>query len=142
MLECNKNVKNKFLWQLYFIHRNYCFTNFHYWNVYFVWLLVPNNSRLRVEVSPEIKDRGEVEIATGWSTKRPSTFNDICILFYLQAVHKKKSDMNSFIFFCCSYLNDNFSNLQFSNFKVPVIPSSLAILLVPTWRLNNISKVY
>jgi hypothetical protein len=51
---------------------------------------------LRVEVSlfvarPEIEDRDEVGVATGRSTKRPS----------------KKSDMNSFIFFCCSY-NDNF----------------------------------
>jgi hypothetical protein len=35
-------------------------------------------------VSPEVEDRDEVEIATGPSTKRPSTLNDICILFFLQ----------------------------------------------------------
>jgi hypothetical protein len=28
-------------------------------------------------VSPEIEDRDEVEVATGRSTKRPSTLNDI-----------------------------------------------------------------
>jgi hypothetical protein len=60
---------------------------------------------LRVEVtlfvlSPGIEDRDEVEVATGRSTKRPSSLNDIPILFYLQADYKKKkSDMNSFIFF-------------------------------------------
>jgi hypothetical protein len=52
------------------------------------------------ELSSEIEDRDEVEVATGRSTKRPFTLND-CILFYLQADYKKKSDINSFIFFCC-----------------------------------------
>jgi hypothetical protein len=60
-------------------------------------------------LSTEIEDRDEIEAATGRSTKRPSTLNDIHTLFYLQADHKKKSDMN----------------LQFSNFKTPVIPNSL-----------------
>jgi hypothetical protein len=42
-------------------------------------------------VSPEIEDRNEVEVATGLSTKRPSTLNDIITLrvFY-----------HSIIFFC------------------------------------------
>jgi hypothetical protein len=46
-------------------------------------------------LSPEIEDRDEVEVATGRSTKRPSTLNDIYLLFYLLADHKKKSNMNS-----------------------------------------------
>jgi hypothetical protein len=50
---------------------------------------------LRVEVnlfvlSPAIENRDEVEVATGRSTKRPSTPNDTYILFYLQGDHKKK----------------------------------------------------
>jgi hypothetical protein len=58
---------------------------------------------LRVEVnlfvlSPEIEDRDEVEVGEA----QRDMHNDICILFYLQADHKKKSNMNSFIFFCCS----------------------------------------
>jgi hypothetical protein len=42
-----------------------------------------------------IKSRSEMKLrsATGRSTKRPSTRNDICILSNLQAV-KKKSDVN------------------------------------------------
>jgi hypothetical protein len=48
-------------------------------------------------LSPEIEDRDEDEVATGRSAKRPSILNDI-ILFYLQAHHKKKSNMNSFIY--------------------------------------------
>jgi hypothetical protein len=39
-------------------------------------------------VSLEIEDRDAVEVATGRSTKRPSTLNDIT-LFYLQADNKK-----------------------------------------------------
>jgi hypothetical protein len=41
-------------------------------------------------LSPEVEDRYEVEVVTGRSTKRPSTLNDISMLFYLQADHKKK----------------------------------------------------
>jgi hypothetical protein len=54
-------------------------------------------------LSPEIEDRDEVKVgnwakhkktlsrlATGRSTKRPSTLNGIYILFYLQADHRKK----------------------------------------------------
>jgi hypothetical protein len=50
-------------------------------------------------VSPKIEDRDEVEVATWQSTKRPSTLNDISILFFLQVDHKKNSDMNSLIYF-------------------------------------------
>jgi hypothetical protein len=48
-------------------------------------------------LSPEIEDRDEV--ATGRSRKRLSTLNDIYILLYSQADHKKKSEMNSLIYF-------------------------------------------
>jgi hypothetical protein len=88
---------------------------------------------LRVEVSLfvvslEIEDRDAVEVATGRSTKRPSTLNDI-ILFYLQADNKKKSDMNSLIYFSFAAvtLKLQSSNLQFSNFKALVISTSLVI---------------
>jgi hypothetical protein len=79
-------------------------------------------------VSLEIEDRDAVEVATGRSTKRPSTLNDI-ILFYLQADNKKKSDMNSLIYFSFAAvtLKLQSSNLQFSNFKALVISTSLVI---------------
>jgi hypothetical protein len=37
-----------------------------------------------------LKTETKSSSATGWSTKRPSTLNDISILFDLQADHKKK----------------------------------------------------
>jgi hypothetical protein len=42
-------------------------------------------------LSPEIKNRDEVEVATGRSTERPSNLSDIHIrvLFFLQADQKK-----------------------------------------------------
>jgi hypothetical protein len=42
-------------------------------------------------VIPEFEDRDAVEVVNWASTKRP-TPNVICILFYLQTDHKKKSD--------------------------------------------------
>jgi hypothetical protein len=50
-------------------------------------------------LSPDIEEQAEVEVATRRSTRRPSTFNDIHILFYFKRITKKKSDMNSFICF-------------------------------------------
>jgi hypothetical protein len=50
-------------------------------------------------VIPEFEDRDAVEVGNWASTKRP-TPNVICILFYLQTDHKKKSDniVSNFIF--------------------------------------------
>jgi hypothetical protein len=51
-------------------------------------------------LSPEIeelKTETQLRSTTGRSTKRASTLNDI-ILFYLQADHKKKSNMYSFVY--------------------------------------------
>jgi hypothetical protein len=39
-------------------------------------------------LSPEIEDRDEVEVATGRSTKRPSTLNEI-YYFILKRITKK-----------------------------------------------------
>jgi hypothetical protein len=47
-------------------------------------------------LNPEIEDRDEVEV-DNWA-KHKKTYSEY-VLFYLQADHKKKSDMNSFIFF-------------------------------------------
>jgi hypothetical protein len=44
---------------------------------------------------------------TGRSTKRASTLNDIHILFYLQADHKKKSNMTSLIYFSFPAVKNN-----------------------------------
>jgi hypothetical protein len=68
-------------------------------------------------LSPEIEDRDRT---TGRSTKRLSTLNYTSkyILFYLQADHKKKIG-HELIYFLLLQLQ--FSNLQFLNFKAPVI---------------------
>jgi hypothetical protein len=72
-------------------------------------------------LSPEIEDRDKIEAAT--STTRPSTLNDISYYFIFKRITKKIGDEP---FFLCNY-----SNLYFSNFKAPLIPTSLvAILLV------------
>jgi hypothetical protein len=86
-------------------------------------------------LSPEIEDRDEDEVATGRSAKRPSILNDI--LFYLQAHQKKKIEHELIylfidLFFPAVTLKLRFSNLQFSNFKAPVITSPVVILLVGT----------
>jgi hypothetical protein len=70
-------------------------------------------------LSQRLKTETKSRFATGRSTKRPSTLNGIYILFYLQADHKKKSDMNSFIYFSfpAVTLKLHFSNLQFSTYQ-------------------------
>jgi hypothetical protein len=51
------------------------------------------------ELSPKMEERDEVEVATGRSTKRPSTLNRYYIL---QPDHKKEigHKLICFIFFC------------------------------------------
>jgi hypothetical protein len=56
--------------------------------------------------------------ATGRGTKRPSTLNDI--VFYLQAESQKKIE-HELIYFFLQLLT---LILQFSNFKVTVVPTS------------------
>jgi hypothetical protein len=80
-------------------------------------------------LSPEMGDRDEVEAATGRSTKRP-TLNNMYYFIFKRIT--KKSDMNSFIFFCCSYSKITIFKLTIFTVKAPIIPSSLVILLVPT----------
>jgi hypothetical protein len=72
-------------------------------------------------LSSEIEDRHEVEIDNWAKRKKTSTLR--YILFYLQADHKKKSDMNSLIYFSFSVvaLKLQSSNLLFLNFKAIVI---------------------
>jgi hypothetical protein len=50
-------------------------------------------------LSLEIEDRDEVD---NWAKHKKT---ELYVLFYFQADHKKKSNMKSFIFFCCSYIN-------------------------------------
>jgi hypothetical protein len=47
-------------------------------------------------LSPEIEGRDEVEVATGRSTKKPSSPNDMYYFIFKRIT--KKSDMNSFIY--------------------------------------------
>jgi hypothetical protein len=73
-------------------------------------------------VSPEIEDRDEVEVATWQSTKRPSTLNDISILFSSSGSQKKFGhELTYLFFFSCSYIN------KFVVFKALVISTSLVI---------------
>jgi hypothetical protein len=72
-------------------------------------------------LSSEIEDRDEVEVATGRSTRRPSTLNVYTMYFIFKMITKKKSDMNSFVFFCCSYS-------EMTIFKV--LPSSFVVILL------------
>jgi hypothetical protein len=39
-------------------------------------------------LTPEIEDRDQVEVATGRSTKRPSTLNDIYYFIFKQITNK------------------------------------------------------
>jgi hypothetical protein len=55
-------------------------------------------------LSQEIEDRGEVEVDK-WANHKKTFYSEYCytillhVLFYPQAGHKIKSDLNSFTFF-------------------------------------------
>jgi hypothetical protein len=73
-------------------------------------------------LSPEIEDRDEVEVGN-WAKHKKTFYSErYNILFYLQADHKKKSDINSFIFFCCSYSKMTILGAIFDRLKINIIP--------------------
>jgi hypothetical protein len=59
-------------------------------------------------LSFEVEDRDEVQGGNWGEAQKdlPSTLNDILVYYFIFKWiqdHKKKSDMNLFILFCCSY---------------------------------------
>jgi hypothetical protein len=64
---------------------------------------------------PEIEDRNVVEVANRAKHKK-TFYSEFYILFYLQADHKKNSDINS-LFFC--QLHYYYYNFQIVIFRPP-----------------------
>jgi hypothetical protein len=80
-------------------------------------------------LSPEIEDRDEVEVGN-WAKHKKTFYSYMIYTILSSSGSQKKSDMNSFIFICCSY-----------NFQI-VIPSFLVEIhtYYKYLKFNNISK--
>jgi hypothetical protein len=66
-------------------------------------------------LSREIEDRDEVEVATGRSTKRPSTLNDINYFIFKGITKKIGHELTNLFFFPCSYIKNTI--FKFAAFK-------------------------